>query len=300
MSATAVTSGLGQRLAYSSECPPQLLNGAQLWSVRDLLAKDARGTLEAIGAIGFNAIELFGLGGSQDTDDRYFGIEYGELLRVLSASGLSARHSHVVENWQDTDAIARVAEQLGIEVIILAAAEEFLDRQAGRFIPATSVAQVRNLADRLNAAGERYRRHGITFAYHNHWTEFAEVDDQVPLDILIAHTDPDNVHFEFDIGWLTAAGVDALSYLERNLDRVISCHLKDFDQQRQLPTPPSTDDYLDTAHEPGAGTIDFAPIIEVLVEGGVQNAFVEVDRADDPLAAIQRGRLHLHALASCV
>lgn len=300
VSATAITSGLGHRLAYASECPPRLLNGVQLWSVRDLLAEDARGTIEAIGALGFNSVELFRLGGIQGKEARYFGLEFDELLRVLNASGLSARHSHVVENWQDTDAIARVAEQLGIEVIILAAADEFFDRQAVQFIPATSVAQVRNLADKLNIAGERYRRHGITFAYHNHWTEFAKVENQVPLDILIAHTDPDNVHFELDIGWLTAAGVEPLSYLERNLDRVISCHLKDFDQRKQLPTPPSTDDYLDTAREPGGGTIDFAPIIELLVEGGVQNAFVEVDRADDPLAAIQRGRLHLQALGSCV
>lgn len=300
VSAAAVTSGLAPRFAYSRECPPQLLNGVQLWSVRDLLAKDAFGTIEAIGELGFNSVELFGLGGVQASSAQIFGLEFDELLGVLNASGLSARHSHIVENWQDNDAVARVAEQLGIEVIILAAAEEFFDRQAVEFIPATSVDQVRNLADRLNIAGKRYRRHGITFGYHNHWTEFVPVENQVPLDILIAHTDPDNVQFELDIAWLTAAGVDPAAYLERNLDRVISCHLKDIDQQKKLPIPPSTDNYVDAALEPGAGTVDFAPIIGLLAEGGVPNAFVEVDRSDDPLAAIQRGRLHLQSLGVCV
>lgn len=299
LSAAAVTGGLGSRFAYSGDCPPQLLNGVQLWSVRDLLAEDAPGTFEAIGELGFNAVELFGLGGDPVKDARIFGLEFDELSRILNASGLSARHSHTVQNWQDADAIARVAEKLDIDVVILAAAEEFFDRQRVSFVPAASVDQVRKLADKLNTAGEQYRRHGITFAYHNHWTEFVPVENQVPLDLLIEHTDPDNVRFELDIAWITAAGGDPVSFLNKNLDRIVSCHLKDIDQKKELPISSPTEAFVDAVLEPGAGTIDFEPIIEILTRGGVTNAFVEVDKADDPLAAIQRGRLHLQTLGSC-
>ena len=50
----------------------------------------------------------------------------------------------------------------------------------------------------------------------------------MPYDILMANTDPALVKFQIDVGNLTFAGADAVSYLERYPTRYFSLHAKDF------------------------------------------------------------------------
>jgi sugar phosphate isomerase/epimerase len=301
-SAAAVSGVMSPQLSHSKECSPLLLNGTQLFSVYDLLNSDAKATLGAVGELGFESVELFGLDSRAARDNNFFGLTPIELLNTLKSSGLAMTHSHIGEIWEDTDTVARIAERLRVEVLILGAAEEFYDMPGGVFNPkpATDIAQLERLAARLNRAGQKYRRHGITFGYHNHWTEFIPVEGTIPLDYLIENTDPDNFKLELDVAWLTVAGIDPVTYIRRHSDRVVSCHLKDFDDRVALPDSPTWAEYIEAAIvEPGSGTIDFEPIINVLAEIDLTHAFVETDKSSNPLAAIERGKRHLKSLDLC-
>jgi len=302
VSAAAVTSAIIPRYAFAKECSPTLLSGTQLFSVFDLLVADAKAAIESVGDLGFSSVEFFGLDSPEARRDDFFGLSATNFRNAVHASGMEMRYSHISEIWEDTETVSRIAEKLGIEVVVLSAAEEFYEIQGGVFSPkpAKNLEQLQDLADRLNQAGAQYRKHGLTFGYHNHWTEFISVEETIPLDFLIENTAPDNFKLELDVAWLTVAGVDPVSYIERHSNRVISCHLKDFDTSVELPESPSWADYIEASIvEPGSGSIDFTPIVEILAEIGLTHAFVETDKSDDPLAAIGRGRRHLLSLDIC-
>lgn len=298
----AISGDLLPNLAVAQACPAGLFRGMQLYSVNDLLNADARSTLSAVGELGFKYVEFFELDSQAAQEGDFFGLSSRELAAAIRSSGLHMTHSHIGTIWEDTDSVARIADKLGIEVLILGAAEEFFDLQDGAFNPkqATDLDQLNRLADRLDGTGRRYRQLGLTFGYHNHWTEFLPVEGRIPLDHLIEHTDPDNFKLELDLAWLTVAGTDPAAYILRHANRVIACHLKDFDDQVVLPKLPTMSQYTDLSIvEPGSGTMNFGPILDVLTEIGLEHAFVEIDKSSDPLAAIQRGMHHLLSLRGC-
>jgi sugar phosphate isomerase/epimerase len=50
---------------------------------------------------------------------------------------------------------------------------------------------------------------------------------------------------------------------------------------------------------PGAGSIDFAAVLDAMNETGVAHGFIEVDVSDDPLGDVRRGHEHLQRLKGC-
>ena len=96
--------GAGKLLpTYASSPGPQSQNrsgaalGVQLYTVRDPLQADVRGTLAAIAAIGYEEVELFGLGGEIQAERPLFGLTAGEFAastggcRLARADGAHQR-----------------------------------------------------------------------------------------------------------------------------------------------------------------------------------------------------------------
>ncbi len=82
-------------------------------------------------------------------------------------------------------------------------------------------------ADHLNELGRKTKRDGILTGYHNHPTEFKEIDGAIPFDLLLSGTDPELVKFQLDIGSVVVAGKDPIAYLTGHPDRYFSIHVKD-------------------------------------------------------------------------
>jgi sugar phosphate isomerase/epimerase len=145
----------------------------------------------------------------------------------------------------------------------------------------------RRLGERFNQAGVAARRAGITFGYHNHDFEFAELEGRVPFDVLLEATDPTLVAIELDLYWITKGGQDPLAYLRRGSGggRYALVHVKDMDS---TPARGMTD--------PGKGIIDFPRILSVAQEAGVRHHFVEHDNPSDPLATARAGYRYLRSL----
>jgi hypothetical protein len=66
------------------------------------------------------------------------------------------------------------------------------------------------------------KRTGVQFAYHNHTTEFDEVEGHRPFDYILNNTDKDMVKMELDLAWATKRSKILLSYLNFILG-VIPC-----------------------------------------------------------------------------
>jgi sugar phosphate isomerase/epimerase len=71
------------------------------------------------------------------------------------------------------------------------------------------------------------RKFGITVAFHNH-SRIAPDEFATPDDFAAAMTGAsDRIAVNLDIGHFTAANFDALDYLDRHHDRIVSLHIKD-------------------------------------------------------------------------
>jgi len=143
----------------------------------------------------------------------------------------------------------------------------------------------RELADVMNRAGEAARKHGLGFVYHNHSYELEPQEGTVPLDLLLASTDPTLVKLQMDVYWMTHGSRDPATEIRRLGSRVASLHLKDMDRtpERGITTV-------------GRGKIDFAPILAAATDAGVANYFVEEDAPADPMEAIRASYSHLARL----
>ena len=281
--------------ACAQSCPSQAA-GVQLYTVRDLLQRDARGTLAALRNLGLEEVELFGLDAVGDAG--LFGLPLTELQKAFDDLGLRAPTAHVGGALTSTAAAARAANALGVETLIVALPSEFSATRDGRFtmVGAESLEQLDRLAERLNATARELATRGVSFGYHNHHVEFLEVEGQVPFDYLMANTDPDLVKIELDLGWLAVAGVDMHEYLLRYQPRVIACHLKDYAPELGRAADGTALPLQRALVEPGAGILDWQALLDTMAATGVRHGFIEIDVSDDPLGAVERGHRHLTSL----
>ena len=222
------------------------------------MKRDLAATLARLAQIGYREVEFAG----------YFGKTPAEIRQLLAANNLTSPSTHVgydllKGSWDKTldDSVAIGHQWVTIPWLP--------DNVRG------TAASWRAVAKEFNAGARRARDKGLRFAYHNHDFEFKTVEGQVPLDILIAETDPELVDFEMDVYWTVRGGADPLAYFRKHPTRFPLLHIKD------SAGPP---DHRQT--DVGAGTIDFASILrlDAAQQKAVKHAFIEHDQPADPFA----------------
>jgi sugar phosphate isomerase/epimerase len=231
------------------------------------MERDFDGTLAQVAAIGYREVEF----------DSYFGRTPAQVRDALTRNGLGAPSAHTPLPAND-EAWARkldIARAIGHEWVVI----PWLDPAVRR----TQEDWVR-FAARLDTLATAAQRAGLRLAYHNHDFELARTGDSVPLDLLLARTDPKKVDFEMDVYWVTKAGADPLMYLGRHPGRFPLLHLKDATakpEQRMV--------------DVGSGVIDFARIISA-AKPALRHVFAEHDDPADPLATARASYAHLSRL----
>ena len=180
----------------------------QLYTVRRALQEDFEGTLARIAEFGYTQVEPFQF------------VQFRDGLRTLSQYGLSAPTAHVGLLAGDQDEIFAAAKELGIGTVI---------EPAVRDPHWQSAADIRAIADQLNAAAAKAADHGLRVGYHNHWWELeANIDGKHGLEVLADHLAPEVV-LEVDTYWAYAGGADVPALLGRLGNRVVALHIKDGD-----------------------------------------------------------------------
>ena len=228
--------------------------GTQLWCVRMQLANDIPGTLKAIGALGFQAVEL----------ENAFGRSGAEWKSYLDAANLKPCGFH-----------HRLSELQGDK---LAASVEFNQAIGNRNLiirslaPAvyTSADLLKKTADEVNEVAERLKAHKMRVGYHNHTTDFNRIDGEYWWNRFADQTSKD-VILQFDTGNASEAeGVTPQSLIKRNAGRTISMHVKPF--SRKDPNA-----YL------GADELDW-PAIMTAAEtvGGIEWYIIEYEKEGVP------------------
>ena len=252
----------------------------------------ARATLQRIKAAGYDGLELnrfmihptslmvrmmtkaagmpTGKGGKLD---------WKKLLREADLSVVSL-HADLGSLEREADAVAAEARELGTDKLVITGMYRFdySDEKA-----------VRELASRLNRAGEGLRNAGLSLLYHNHNVELLPVKPGLrAYDILISDTDPELVNFEFDSYWFTDGGADAKEWMRRLGKRMKLWHVTDRGARQSGPamTPILKCDSM----ELGTGNMDLDGLRAIAVENGIGAVVLEshknwIDR--DPIKSLE-------------
>ena len=242
--------------------------GLQLYTVRGEMDRDFERTLARVAEIGYAEVEFAG----------YFDRSPAVVRQLLDANGLTAPSAHIpiTPPGDDWSRMLEAANTMGHRYLVVAS------------IPRSQRSTLdgyRAVAETFNQVGEAARAAGIRFAFHNHAGEFAEVEGQVPFDLLLAECEPDAVQFQMDLFWITRGGGNPVEYFRRYPGRFTSVHVKDM---AGIPDG----DMVDV----GRGTIDFAAIFANRELAGIEHYFVEHDEPASPFDSIRASYEYLERL----
>lgn len=199
--------------------------GLQLYSVRNSLAADPWGTLEQIANAGYKYIEAANHDAMNDPGVG-FGVTAKDMRSHLDNLGLSIVGCHI--NPLDVSILPRALEYQA----------ELGNTQFGcdiEFFPYGDLDYIVRRSETFNQIGELARQHGMRFYYHNHFQEFQRCGDKYVYEIIMENTDPELVKLELDTYWIYRGGQDAIDWIKRYSDRIISLHQKDFPQSSPQP-----------------------------------------------------------------
>jgi len=238
------------------------------------LEKDHWGTLRAVAGMGYRGIEsAWGY--------TKMGLKADEYRGKLADLGLSVPITGTGADALDKDYAGELARFRALEcrnaVIYWSTCgsrDEVL-RDTGRFA----------------ALGKKLRQDGIRLCYHNHDHEFLKVyDGQAAMEIIAGNSDPADLYFELDVGWVMMGKADPAAWLRRLRGRVPVMHLKDFY------------DLADRKSftEVGSGKNDFKAIFAAAEETGVEWGVVEQDTMHDlgPMDSIRASIAHLKKISA--
>ena len=140
-------------------------------------------------------------------------------------------------------------------------------------------------ADQLNRMGEVCKSEGFEFCWHNHDKEFAAMEEGLPFDYLMTHTEKDLVQCELDVYWVTKGGADPLTILKKYKGRFPILHLKDM-----------TSDERKTFECVGSGIIDFPAILKEAQKQDMKHFMLEYDNVEDGMACLKTSGEYLKNL----
>ena len=265
---------MGTLLTSCSSKTDTAAPGATLYTVRDLMEDDPRGTLKQLADLGYMNIEA-----TSYEDGKFYGMEPAEFKEYLEQLGLVPLSVHqggvTLENADRLIADSKAAGFRYFVIPIPPMGHFAIDRETRTMSMTGTVEEV---TDIINQIGEKCRAAGMEVLYHNHDFELkANEAGVIPLEYFLEHTDPEVVNFQMDLYWMARAGADPLDYFQKYPGRFKIWHVKDMDSQGRFAPV-------------GTGSIDFKRILAQKEMSGMLYYIVEQDMTFDgqePLEALQ-------------
>lgn len=240
----------------------------------------ARDTMQKMKAAGYDGIELCGFmihpaGLMVRLMTKAAGMPVGKGCKLdwkglVKDSGLQvvSLHTDLGSVERDPAAVAAEAKDFGTKYAVITGMYRFAYGEEKT---------VRDLAERLNKAGEAVRKEGVSLLYHNHNCELQRVSStRRGYDILLEETDPAAVNFEFDSYWFAEGGADPLEWMERLGSRMKLWHIND--RGARLAGPTMTPILKTDSAELGTGNMPLEALAEQAKRANVEAVVLESHR----------------------
>jgi sugar phosphate isomerase/epimerase len=199
--------------------------GVQLYSVRDAMQKDPKGSLKKIADAGYLFVEH-----ANYENRKFYGYTAKDFKNLLIGFGLEMVSGHTVMTAQDwdtskmdfTDKWKHTIEDAAIagqKYVISPWLDESLR---------TDTEALKRFMEQFNKCGELCKKSGMKYGYHNHNFEFKTMVEGITLyDFILKNTDPHLVVQQMDVGNMLGAGGIAIDLINKYPGRFELMHVKD-------------------------------------------------------------------------
>lgn len=265
--------------------------GLQLYTLFNVIDNDVVGNLKKVAAIGYKEIEsAFSKKGG------YYGMKPKEFAALSKDLGLAWKSHHVMGAPFKLPAGAKMPVDADGKPITIPVMKNLRDNQQELIdeaaeggvqylvcasTPIGTLDEVKASIEVLNKAAEAAKKAGLQLCYHNHDAEFRQVEGQVPYELFLSQTDPEQLKMELDLVWVIKGGYDPVELFRQQPGRFPLWHVKDLSADRQNIQPV------------GTGTIDFKKIFAQAKLAGLQHIFVEHDMPADAFDSISTSMKNL-------
>jgi sugar phosphate isomerase/epimerase len=254
----ALGTAIFPRSSFASSAQKGMV-GIQLYSVRDDMTNDPKGSLTKLSKMGYVYVEH-----ANYIDRKFYGFAAPEFRKILDDLGLKMVSGHTVmgkkhwdeakndfsDSWKYTVEDAAV---LGQKWVISPSMDESMRKTYDDF---------KHYMEIFNKSGELCKKSGMKFGYHNHDFEFSQkLNGEKIFDIMMKSMDPNLVAMQLDIGNLYNGGAVALDVMNQFPGRFEIIHAKDEIEAKQ-----GTEKYESTIL--GEGIVNAKKVIDLASKKG--------------------------------
>jgi sugar phosphate isomerase/epimerase len=250
--------------------------GIQLYTIRDAMAADVRGTLKKVSDMGYKNLELAGY-----SNGKFYGFSAADFKKIVGDLGMVALSSHsAVESKGITVESAKLMADAHAALGVKYCVQPWVNDED------RTIEKYKKMIGDWNKVGKIMKEVGIQFGYHNHNFEFKKVDGLIPYyDVFMKEMDKNLITMELDLFWASKAGQDPIAMFKKYPGRFQLLHFKDMRTNQ----PPFFDVIKDDICSVGEGVIDFKKIWAAKETAGAKYLFVEDDNQGNgkPFEAIE-------------
>ena len=231
----------------------------QLYTIRDAISRDLKGSLKRLADIGFKTVE---------TAFWPKDVSVKMAAAALKEYGLKVSSCHIdIPTKDNITSLVNTAKAYNCKNIIWHGWPE--DKRY------SSLEGTRELVKIYKESNKLAKDNGLHFGLHNHWWEYRNhVGGKLVYEILNEELDED-IFFETDIYWVKVAGQDPATILKKLKNRIRLIHMKDgpavFSEKLISDNP-------DPMTPVGQGTLDIPAIVNACSDN-VQWMVIELDKS---------------------
>ncbi len=269
------TAGLLTVPSFFAEAKGKKAIGLQLYTLRDVIMKDVKGTLNAVASWGYKEVETYGYQNGQ-----IFGMSVADFSTHMKGLGVRIVSGHygidlaAGNSWEQACADAKLMGQKYVVV-------PWMDKKYY-----SSLDELKKTCDVINKAGAVAKKYNLRIGYHNHAFEFDKVEGKVIYDVMLEQLDPKLVAMELDLYWVVRANQNPFAYFEKYPKRFELWHVKDMEKNNP-----------DNNADIGTGSIDFIKLFAEAKKSGMKNFFVEQETyPTDPMQSTENSIKYLKTI----
>lgn len=251
----------------------------QLYTLREAISKDLKGSLKRLASLGFRNVE---------TAFWPKEVSMQTAAGVLHELGFKVTSCHVdIPTAANIGSLTDTAKAYGCNKLIWHGWPE--DKRYSSLEGTKELAKIYNESYRLA------KDNGLQFGLHNHWWEYRNhVNGQLVYEVLNAELN-EGIFFETDVYWVKVAGQDPATILKKLSNRIRLIHIKD---GPAMFSPKLITDNPDPMTPVGKGTLDIPSIIAACSDK-VEWMVIELDKsAIDVYDALAQSRDYLSTFKS--
>jgi sugar phosphate isomerase/epimerase len=264
--AAAAAAAIACPLPSIAEAPAKRIPIAlELYSVRNEIAKDFTGVIQAVGKMGYEGVEFAGYHGWDKKP--------AELRKLLDDNGLKCCGTHTALKTLEGDNLKQTIELhkiLGNKFLIC---PNLSAKDAEGWLA---------LAHKFNEISARAGEEGMLVGYHSHAGDYKKFDGKTAWEIFFDNTNQQVVH-QIDTGNTLDGGGDPLALIRKYPGRTRTTHIKEHGGVKGAPV--------------GEGTIEWKVLLEAYeTVGGTEWYIVEHETGSNPLQSVKACLDNLHKM----